>query len=863
MQTFWLSVGLLLPWWAGFAIVSRFEPGGHAARRMRQVGTGYLVGCALLYLLLRLDSALTGGVDWNHVALALAVIGLAAYVLKRAPEARPADVLAPVFGPLQRALVLVLSGWLLLHLWFNWIEVLATPVYPWDAWAVWVYRAKAWFAHANLFEFLTPEQWLQEDAVTSYSTTALQYPWFVSILPFWAALSLGSWHETLVGLPVALLGVAIAMAFYGQLRSHGLQPLAALVFTYFLLSTPLLGVHLSLAGYADIWLAGFAGLGSIALLRYLLEGNVRQLVIGLVLLACGALVKIEGLVWLLAALLLLALCRIPLRWLVGIAAAVLLAGLVAWLTGVGSVELPGLGLIGVRDGALHLPYLGSHELVVFDQRWVYFNNAFIRASWHLAWLFALAIVVFSVVRGRRLRPVLTFLLIVAGVQVAIFVFSSQGAWAEDSTAINRLPLQIYPAVMFAIAAGWHSLVDAGAERPRVLAVAGVMLGSGLLVVALALWWVQRVQAEAATQPLQLAADNLSFVAGNGAAEANGDLRVDGFSDGIALLSTGPMRIDAAELYLLQLELDYDWSLPWPDAAPAFFWRRAEDPELVSRLTLSDAGIFDLTDSEDWHGEIIEVGFLVLENQGQVATLRSARLSGPDTGALGAIMPTEWFSFEPWTQRSANVIFGGVDHQHVSMTLLVSLWMVLAMSLAALLAHRQGRDLATSLLLVALLGWMSLDARWTSNRWQQSGLSWNLMRTQDLETRMASGETGMYHDWIRHLESAYLGTQPRRILLIPDRRLDHYYAYRSRYVLLPHSVTVAQELPPVEQLRDIDYVLYLGDFMQVQASAKARNNKGLRLRNLDIPDATRRWLKPVEINPQGALLKVRPPKKPRA
>lgn len=863
MQTAWLSIGLLLPWWAGFAIVSRFEPGGHAARHLRQVGSGFLVGYALLYLLLRLDAALTGGVDWNHVALALAVVGLASYVLKRAPEARPPDLAPPVFGPLQKVLALVLFGWLLLHLWFNWIEILATPVYPWDAWAVWVYRAKAWFAHATLFEFMSPEQWLRNDAVTSYSATALHYPWFVSTLPFWAALSLGAWHETLIGLPVALLGVAMAMTFYGQLRSHGLQPLAALVFTYFLLSTPLLGVHLSLAGYADIWLAGFAGLGSIAVLRYLLEGNARQLAIGLALLACGVLVKTEGLIWLLAALLLLALCRIPLRWLAGVAMAVLLAGVAAWLAGVGSVELPGLGLVGIRDGALHLPYLGSHELVVHDQRWVYFDNAFGKASWHLAWLFALAITVLAVVRGHRLRPVLTFMLIVVAVQMAIFVFSSQGVWASDYTAINRLPLQVYPAVMFAIAVGWHSLADPGAGRPRVLEVAGVLLGCALLAAAVALWWAHREQGEGATEALQLGPESIRFVAGNGELEPDGALRVDRFSDGIALLSSGPMRIDAAQLYLLQLELDYDWSVAWPEQAPAFFWRRAEDPELVSRLTLSDAEIFDLGESEDWRGEIIEAGFLVLQNQGQAAILRSARLSGPETGALTAIVPTEWFTFEPWSQRSANVVMGGVEKQHVSLVLLTCLWMVLAMGLVALLAHRRGRDLATSLLLVALLGWMTLDARWTHNRWQQFESSWKLMRTQDVQARMASGETGIFHDWLRHLDSAYLGTQPRRVLLLADRRLGRYYARRAKYELLPHSVMVAQELPPVEQLRDIDFVLYLGDFMPQQASGQARESTGVRLRHLEIPDAARRWLKPVEIDPQGALLKVRPPKKPRA
>jgi hypothetical protein len=762
-----------------------------------------------------------------------------------------------LIGYSHRLLMAVVAGWLLLHLWFNWIEVVKTPVFPWDAWAVWVFRAKAWFAHSSLFAFITPEQWLDSVSATSYAAPALNYPWLVSLMPFWAALSLGSWHEALVAAPVAVLGAALTMAFYGQLRSHGLLPVAALVFSYFLLSTPLLDVHLSLAGYADIWMAGFAGLGFIALLRHLMEDNRRQLALGLLLLSACTLVKLEGLVWLMAALLLLLLCRLPLRWLATGAALLALLSLAIAMGAPASMELPGLGLVGLREGALHLPYLGSHQLVVYDQRWAYWDNAMLRASWSLAWLFAAMALLYSLARARWLRPVLTFLLIVVAVQLVIFVFSKEGEWAKDYTAINRLPLHVYPAVMFAVAVAWNHLSRPG-ERPLgMVRTVGCLLASALLVMAATLWWVQQQPTQPGTGALELGPGTLGFVAGGGSSEG-GTLRVERFSDGIALLSSGPLAIDAGKLYLLEINLDYDWTVQLPEVAPALFWRRAENPGDVSRLTLNGDPLVDLSDNADWKGEIIEVGLLVLENQGQPAVLHTARIAGPSSSMMLDDIPREWFEFEPWTQRSANFVLGGAVQQHLPMSLLVACWVLLAMLLAVLLARRTGRELPSSLLLVALAGWMVLDVRWTCNRIGQFEQSWHSLRTYTIDERISKWEVSKYHDWLMHLKEEYLGDAPVRILLLPDRREERYYWRRTMYELLPHSTSVDYQYPEPDQLRNVDYVLYLGNFMPKRAPDAAHRNPRMRLRHLKIPVQYQDWVTPVEINPLGILARVEPP-----
>ena len=64
----------------------------------------------------------------------------------------------------------------------------------------------------------------------------------------------------------------------------------------------MVGIHLSLAGYADIWMAGFTGLGFVSLLRGSIQHSFFAVALGLLMIAIGAVVKNEGMVWLYTAI---------------------------------------------------------------------------------------------------------------------------------------------------------------------------------------------------------------------------------------------------------------------------------------------------------------------------------------------------------------------------------------------------------------------------------------------------------------------------------------------------------------------------------------------------------------------------------
>jgi hypothetical protein len=288
------------------------------------------------------------------------------------------------------------------------------------------------------------------------------------VIPYWSALSLGRWSETLVSLPVLFGTVAIGLALFGQCREYGLSRTASLVSCYILYSIPLFAAHIALPGYADFWMTGYVGLGFIAIMRGAASKQGFQTALGLLMVMAGMTVKDEGMVWFLAAIGLQLLLMGRLRW--HFIAALLITGLLAlsWLLGIQQVELPLLGSVGIADGELLIPFIGSVELerhIILPHYW---RNFLLMGSWNLLWVMVIGSIGLVLITAVKLRPGpgqragLGFILIFLATQVFIFGFTQQGEWAERYTAINRLPLHFLPAIIFSTVLLLHSaLLQAG------------------------------------------------------------------------------------------------------------------------------------------------------------------------------------------------------------------------------------------------------------------------------------------------------------------------------------------------------------------------------------------------------------------
>ena len=272
-----LLTALLLPWLGGYVWVGtlarRFSQ--HPVHVCSQLGYGLFLGYAGLQGLVLAYNSATGGVTFLPImALVIVAVALGGYLYLKSPRyfsAMSSRTTVANSNPLENALLWLLVAWTCIHLVFVAIEILHRPVFPWDAWLSWLYRAKAWFFAGEILVMDDPDSWVRGTGTALYNVAAPNYPTFSPILALWSALALGQWSETLVNLPVLFCGMALGLAMYGQARDHALPPWAAALAAYLLLSVPLIGSHLALAGQSDIWMAGFTGLGFVAILRCLIQ----------------------------------------------------------------------------------------------------------------------------------------------------------------------------------------------------------------------------------------------------------------------------------------------------------------------------------------------------------------------------------------------------------------------------------------------------------------------------------------------------------------------------------------------------------------------------------------------------------------
>ncbi len=421
---------------------------------------GFFLGLLLLVAAIRASHALGYGIHFLGVMTTLTVLGfaaLAAVVSGRqlGPAGPPPGWRGRVWRRLGAALLLLLIG---LHFGQMAVEVWWRPVYPWDAWTTWSARAKVWVYHGAITPFVSPAEWFAHPGAEAYTLAAYHYPKFVSLVQAWGGIGLGYWHDSLVNLPWLLCGAAFAMLLYAQARVAGLSALIALLLCYLLVSMPLWHTHIALAGYADLWQAAFTGAAMLALMQWRLgDGDRFQLVLGLAMLTASLFIKEEGRVWALLTLVFLWLVRADWRLLLGLFVAAGSLAFYALQRGSLYLDLPGLGLLGYRDGALIVPFIGQVAVGFVNVAPSLVRSLFQYESWHLLWYGVLGSLPLLWLRPRDgYKQALGLLLALVGAALfVIFFLTEAGNWARDATAFSRVLMQWVPVVLFLQTLVWQ------------------------------------------------------------------------------------------------------------------------------------------------------------------------------------------------------------------------------------------------------------------------------------------------------------------------------------------------------------------------------------------------------------------------
>ena len=332
----------------------------------------------------------------------------------------------------------------------------------------------------------------------------------------------------------------------------------------------------------------------------------------------------------------------------------------------------------------------------------------------------------------------------------------------------------------------------------------------MVVVAGAVAFLSKGLPEQAGETLRYPATDLKFAFGSGHPAADRML-VDEFANGYALLSSGPVNIQADS----QRVLSYTWLPPEVLQEAAFFWRRSDDAQNVLRTEITLAGTqqIDLSTEPDWQGEISEFGFLIAGVNGQAVEIGETILIPDSLNTRIQLSWRAWTTFEEWSQQSINFLYGGDYRQVIALPMLVTAWLLITLLLLWLFT-RTGKPISSRQLLitagmVSLVAWVLLDIRWTTNNIRQMQLSLQMQSQADEQQRSSIDLDGEIFKYVHRLKNDILGDQPARILVLGDENAVDYYLLRAKYHLLPHSVDVVGRFTKELTPESLDFVIFFG------------------------------------------------------
>ena len=460
-----LLIGLIVPWVFGFVGLRLLR-----LPALLTLGAGFLLGMIGLTLLLRTCSSLGWPLQFSPIVfllLALTLV-LTPLAVKARSQSGGEGTRFNELGYTGRlffgALLIVLIGRYAAFAW----EILWQPMLAWDAWASWAVKAKVWFYQHQITPFVSNQAWLSQADNPVYTVIGSDYPATIPLIQTWTSLAWGDWREAAANSAWPLCALALGLGFYSHCRISGGSALAALMFTYLLLSIPLLNTHIALPGYADIWLASTYGLAALSLLQWCQSAHHGHLVLALLLACTLPMLKVDGTVWAFS-LLALIIARLAGRWLWGVLLLALAMG-ITWYS-IGGFRW---GDWTLTTQLIELPYIGRYELS-YTSNWPAVREQLLfGGSWNMLWYFAPLSLLSLAIPGLRQRSAALFygallLLLNLFVLYSLFFFTHAARWASDATSINRLFLHITPLAVFLLLLLFQQLsahkAKASAERP--------------------------------------------------------------------------------------------------------------------------------------------------------------------------------------------------------------------------------------------------------------------------------------------------------------------------------------------------------------------------------------------------------------
>ncbi len=460
MNWFWVLLAIFIPWISCSLLIRYLWPDHIPGRWPLALGYGFLFGVVGTTLILRLQAALGMMLNtWFSLSIFL-FIGLVGIILIRFQQFLDFNPKSTSVKPINwRNLAFsLLLVWLILRFTNLAFEIWLQPIISWDAWTTWAARARTWSMLRELVPFVSQERWATDNLPGLYTIDAHQYPLTVSLIATWLNLAYGTWNESLANLPWLGASLALGLGFYGQARIWGASQLTALIFTWLLLSLPILNIHIAIAGYADIWVGVALALGVMAFLGWIRFQEKRQGLLAFLALVATSMMKREAVIW--VGLMIPALLVIRLRplWLITWFLVITSLLFILWLNDGIQISTNELGYFGIGLEKIQINGIGEIHFSYHSVWKVLLHHLFIYSNWHIfpyLFILALSVTITNMLTSKLPSwqiASLTWLLLSLATLYILFFWTHAYIWVLEETIPNRLILQLTPAIFFWIMA---------------------------------------------------------------------------------------------------------------------------------------------------------------------------------------------------------------------------------------------------------------------------------------------------------------------------------------------------------------------------------------------------------------------------
>jgi hypothetical protein len=439
-----LLVALALTWLPGCVWLMRIVPRDMPGRSCLVAGYALLAGLIVIPIIMRGLSVIGIPFSFFSIGLPAALLMLAGLLLPAKWRLYvPGQAVPPPRSSYNRWEMVVICVCLALiasRLVTLGLEVVLRPIFAWDGKQHWAKQAKIFFDAGSIVQYVPFQQWLELGGKNVYTTVHPDYPNTVPLLQVWTSIALGEWHESLLNLPWVLCYISLGLIFFGQVRAANASTAVAVAVTYMLLSVPYLNIQVALAGYADIFMATCYLAAVAAFFNWSISKNNGQALLALFFAMSCLLIKNEGFFWLLSFVpgILLVLLGIK-RGIFAILGLAFLLLVFLWL-------LPGdVSVAGQSLEALNLDYR--------SKAWLPISRSFlVHDNWHLLGYISIAVILliafFATSSLPRVAPLAAIVASAFCLFLALYLLTDHARGAAGYTSINRVALQLIPAVGF-------------------------------------------------------------------------------------------------------------------------------------------------------------------------------------------------------------------------------------------------------------------------------------------------------------------------------------------------------------------------------------------------------------------------------